>query len=246
MVKRKATFFEEDLLVNDGSDSDDSADGYLPRAATQPVHDVLTESITFTSDGKMRSSWSNVPAPASPAKKSRVVLQSDRSPSADGGENLHRDWDTDFADFDAEYGPGIDHGPCAKRDSDNLHAQWARDDRERFLDELLRHDGRGDYVGQILCGRAGCGRPNPKHRCIDCLDGCLYCKDCVQDIHYRSPLHHIEEWTGDHFERRLGDAFVIVDSHTIHEVALDFCGCGKPKPIQLLCMRLYPATGTNP
>jgi hypothetical protein len=41
---------------------------------------------------------------------------------------------------------------------------------------------------------------------------------------------------------------VIVDSHTIHEVALDFCGCGsaKPKPIQLLRMRLYPATGTNP
>jgi hypothetical protein len=75
---------------------------------------------------------------------------------------------------------------------DNPHAQWAHDDRERFLDELLRHDGRGDYVGQILCGRAGCGRPNPKHRCIDCLDGCLYCKDCVQDIHYRSPLHHIE------------------------------------------------------
>jgi hypothetical protein len=117
MRKRKAPFFEEDLIVNDGSESDDSADGYLPRAATQRVHDVLTESITFTTDGKTQSSWSNFPAPASPAKKSKVVLQSDPSPSADGEENLHRNWDADFADFDAEYGPGIDQGPRAKRDS---------------------------------------------------------------------------------------------------------------------------------
>ncbi|KAJ7788496.1 hypothetical protein B0H14DRAFT_3576895 [Mycena olivaceomarginata] len=223
------------------------------------VHNVLTESLTFTSDGKMRSSWSNVPTPASPAKKSKVALQSDRSPSPDGGENLRRNWDTDFADFDAEYGPGIDDGPRAKRDSDNPHAQWARDDRERFLDELLRHDGRGDYVEQVLCGRPGCGRPDPMYRCVDCLHGCLYCKDCVQETHQRTPLHHIDanskapqEWTGDYFERRTlkawGNTFVIIDSHTIHEVSLDFCGCGsaKPKPIQLLRMRLYPATGTNP
>jgi hypothetical protein len=45
-----------------------------------------------------------------------------------------------------------------------------------------------------------------------------------------------------------GDDFVIVTSHTIDEVALDFCNCSqsKPRPTQLLRMRLYPATGTNP
>ncbi|KAJ7894257.1 hypothetical protein B0H14DRAFT_2334592 [Mycena olivaceomarginata] len=159
------------------------------------------------------------------------------------------------------------------RYQDNLHAQWARDDRKRFLDELLRHDGRGDYVEQVLCGRPGCGRPDPMYRCVDCLHGCLYCEDCIQETHQRTPLHHIEEWTGDYFERRTlkslgvclqlghppgvqctnperawGNTFVIIDSHTIHEVALDFCGCGsaKPKPIQLLRMCLYPAMGTNP
>ncbi|KAJ7303440.1 hypothetical protein DFH08DRAFT_722192 [Mycena albidolilacea] len=159
------------------------------------------------------------------------------------------------------------------RYQDNLHAQWARDDRERFLDELLRHDGRGDYVEQVLCGRPGCGRPDPTYRCVDCLHGCLYCEDCVQETHQWTPLHHIEEWTGDYFERRTlkslgvclqlghppgvrctnperawGNTFVIIDSHTIYEVALDFCGCGsaKPKPIQLLRMHFYPATGTNP
>jgi hypothetical protein len=45
-----------------------------------------------------------------------------------------------------------------------------------------------------------------------------------------------------------GDDFVIVTSRTIDEVGLDYCDCSqaKAKPIQLLRMRLYPATGTNP
>jgi hypothetical protein len=45
-----------------------------------------------------------------------------------------------------------------------------------------------------------------------------------------------------------GDDFVVVNSHTIDEVGLDYCNCSrsKPRPIQLLRMRLYPATGTNP
>jgi hypothetical protein len=113
MGKRKATFIEEDLIFNNGSESDDSADRYLPRAAMQQVHDVLTESITFTTNGKAWSSWSNFPAPASPAKKSKIVLQLDLSP-ADAEENLHCNWDADFADVDAEYGPGINEGTRVK------------------------------------------------------------------------------------------------------------------------------------
>ncbi|KAJ7753029.1 hypothetical protein B0H14DRAFT_3096752 [Mycena olivaceomarginata] len=123
-----------------------------------------------------------------------------------------------------------------------------RDDRARFLDELLRHDGRGDYVGAKSCAAAL---------------GTASMAVCTAQTAFRTstPLHHIEEWMDDHFERRTlkslhvrlqlghppgvrctnpekawGDTFVIVDSHTIHE----------PKPIQLLRMRLYPATGTNP
>jgi hypothetical protein len=45
-----------------------------------------------------------------------------------------------------------------------------------------------------------------------------------------------------------GDDFIIIGSHTVDEVGLDYCNCSrsKPRPIQLLRMRLYPATGTNP
>jgi hypothetical protein len=49
-------------------------------------------------------------------------------------------------------------------------------------------------------------------------------------------------------ERAWGDDFVIIGSHTIDAVGLDYCNCAtaKAKHIQLLRMRLYPATTTNP
>lgn len=45
-----------------------------------------------------------------------------------------------------------------------------------------------------------------------------------------------------------GDSFVIIDTHGIHEVGLDYCGCEASKSVvlQLLRMRLYPATVQNP
>jgi hypothetical protein len=80
-------------------------------------------------------------------------------------------------------------------------------------------------------------------------------------------------WNGNHFERvtlksldlriQLGhplddpcpvpqpaseDSFIIVDSHGLHEVGLDFCGCGRSGTMvqQLLRYRLFPATVQNP
>jgi hypothetical protein len=46
-----------------------------------------------------------------------------------------------------------------------------------------------------------------------------------------------------------GDDFVIIDCDQIHQVGLDFCGCGqssKGQVEQLLKRRLYPATVVNP
>ncbi|KAJ7836845.1 hypothetical protein B0H13DRAFT_1651891 [Mycena leptocephala] len=136
-----------------------------------------------------------------------------------------------------------------------------------FLDELLRHDGRGDHIHQAVCAGEGL------FRCSDCLSTCLYCEACIREVHRWTPLHHIEEWDGTHFKRQTlkslgvciqlghppgepcaspikaaGDDFVIIGGQTIDEVGLDYCGCGTAcsRPIQLLRMRLYPATGTNP
>lgn len=45
-----------------------------------------------------------------------------------------------------------------------------------------------------------------------------------------------------------GDAFIVIDSHGVHNVSLDFCGCGIHGTMvqQLLRRQLYPATVSNP
>jgi hypothetical protein len=45
-----------------------------------------------------------------------------------------------------------------------------------------------------------------------------------------------------------GDSFTIIDTNGIHDVGLDFCGCGRYGTMtqQLLRFRLYPATVQNP
>jgi hypothetical protein len=50
-------------------------------------------------------------------------------------------------------------------------------------------------------------------------------------------------------ERGINDDFIIIDTHGIHEVGLDFCGCGKSDQrhtIQLLRSKLFPATIKQP
>ncbi|KAJ7161709.1 hypothetical protein C8R46DRAFT_1284049 [Mycena filopes] len=149
----------------------------------------------------------------------------------------------------------------------------ARLDRESFLDELIRHDGRGDYLYQDVCAASNCNAMAPSFRCTDCLYPSLYCKGCLVENHHCMPLHHVESWNGSCFQRcqlkslglRIqlghllghtcpnpsrapGDDFVIVSTHTIDEVGLDFCGCGTTAPhrVQLLRMGFYPATGSYP
>ncbi|KAJ7301763.1 hypothetical protein DFH08DRAFT_978448 [Mycena albidolilacea] len=253
MAKRKALYVEEDDL-NDGSNSDDSQEGYLPRERGQRIHYIAAETITTGTRG-VRSTMSSVPMPASPAKKSRITLKPD-VPAAPAFPL--DDWEADYAEFDTEFGPGMQPtGPHKLRESDNPHGQWARLNHEDFLDKVLWHDGRGDYIDQMVCAGVGC----------------LYCGSCVKHLHASMPFHRIEHWENGWFRRctlkllgvriqlghrvgklcpnpstSAGDNFVVITSHGIAEVALDYCDCGlaKTKPVQLLRMKLYPVTGTNP
>ncbi|KAJ7245591.1 hypothetical protein C8J57DRAFT_1082308 [Mycena rebaudengoi] len=93
------------------------------------------------------------------------------------------------------------------------------------------------------------------HRCIDCIGGGqLLCGPCLVRRHRQLPLHRIQFWNGEYFAtrtlRQLGlrmqlghwagyehrcpvpepirdDVFVVIYDHGVHEVALDFCGCGS-------------------
>ncbi|KAJ7453515.1 hypothetical protein FB451DRAFT_1519932 [Mycena latifolia] len=259
--------------INDGSDSDDSADDYAPRSGIERTHHIPSESLSMAANGRILSTHSTVPTPASPSKKSRGHLNPDIAPLPEPESPRVEIPSQDFAEFDAEYGPGLQKGPRDPRDSDNPNEQWARLDREDFLDELLRYAGRGEYINQHVCAGKGCKAIDPTFRCKDCLYTSLHCQECIVDVHRSIPLHRIELWTGKAFERSslkalglriqlghslgkpcpspvhaAGDDFVVVGSHTIDEVGLDYCNCDRAKlhPIQLLRMGWYPATGTNP
>ncbi|KAF8132456.1 hypothetical protein EV363DRAFT_1163307 [Boletus edulis] len=145
------------------------------------------------------------------------------------------------------------------------------DDRELFLQELIRLEGRGDQGLDGECG--ACKSATACYRCSDCFGGVMYCKWCIIQQHAASPLHRVKEWNGQYFKRtslkaiglriQLGhlpsekclnpqrafdDDFVVIDSHGIHEVAVDFCHCehGKDHTRQLLRMCWFPSTSVNP
>ncbi|KAJ7813714.1 hypothetical protein B0H14DRAFT_3477597 [Mycena olivaceomarginata] len=102
MAKCKVLYVEEDDL-NDGSDSDDSQEGYLPRTRGRRVHYIPAETITMGSHG--------------------VTLKPD-VPAAPAFS--FNDWETEYAEFDAEFGPGMQTtGPRKLRESDDPHGQWA-------------------------------------------------------------------------------------------------------------------------
>ncbi|KAJ6486562.1 hypothetical protein C8R47DRAFT_979565, partial [Mycena vitilis] len=119
-------------------------------------------------------------------------------------------------------------------------------------------------------------RGSAEYRCNDCLGGGeLLCRSCLLLGHQQLPFHRIEHWTGTTFERQslkdiglriqlghwhgatrscsvptpaINDDFVVVDVHGVHQVGLDYCGCGHGghPTVQLLRARLWAATTTNP
>ncbi|KAH7906698.1 hypothetical protein BJ138DRAFT_1219360 [Hygrophoropsis aurantiaca] len=144
-------------------------------------------------------------------------------------------------------------------------------ERDDFLQELLRSEGRGDYAEHLPCH--SCPEAQPTFRCEDCFGRNLYCHQCIVNVHTINPLHRIQQWTGLYFEcvslkklglriqlghstgdkcvaptRAHGDDFTVVDSHGIHEVALDFCGCERMQnhTNQLLRMAWFPSTTDDP
>ncbi|KAJ7745405.1 hypothetical protein B0H14DRAFT_3097150 [Mycena olivaceomarginata] len=186
---------------------------------------------------------SSIPTPASPAKKYKSTLKPD-VPAAPAFS--FDDWEAEYTEFNAEFGPGMQTtGPQKLRESD-------------FLDEVLWHDGCGDYIDQGTCAGPGCEATEISYRCSDCMHGCLYCGSCVKRLHASMPFHRIEfrrctlkSLVGEvcpNPSTAAGNDFVVITTQGIEEVGLDYCDCGttKAKSMQLLRMRLYPATGTNP
>ncbi|KAJ7260647.1 hypothetical protein C8J57DRAFT_1636746 [Mycena rebaudengoi] len=233
-----------------------------------PAGRVLQQSASVQQDGRIIHSVAVVPVPASPSKPThRVAISGDNDGSVEdlhfGDDGLDKQ-DEPLYNLPADDEQSDDEAPEEAssgrelRDSEHPLKQWVLDHRSEFLD-----DGCSD-------GKTA------DHRCVDCMGGGqLLCRHCIVRGHAQLPLHRIQVWTGEFFshttlwelglrlqlghwegndhrcplpEQVRGDSFVIIDDHGVHDVAVDFCGCGHggSHNMQLLRGGLYPATTTNP
>jgi hypothetical protein len=123
--KHKVYANEDDL--NDGSYSNNSAEGYVPPLTTNHVSYIPHQSVTVIAAGRACSSKSLIATPASLTKKILGGPKTSRAPlpqPPDPEPDTSQDWDGDFAEFDAEYGPRLQKPPRALGDSvsENMRA----------------------------------------------------------------------------------------------------------------------------
>ncbi|KAJ7715855.1 hypothetical protein DFH07DRAFT_762650 [Mycena maculata] len=149
--------------------------------------------------------------------------------------------------------------------------------QQLFSDEILRRAGLGNSFSNqacAICEKALAGSAEIWTRCFRCAE-CgefLQCGDCCLERHASSPLHFLEEWTGQFWRERtlhslnliyqLGHGgfrckfpdpvvrtMVVIDLSGIHKVCYGFCGCSASDTAnnlsQLLRNAWYPATKTD-
>ncbi|KAL0571417.1 hypothetical protein V5O48_010552 [Marasmius crinis-equi] len=151
------------------------------------------------------------------------------------------------------------------------HLFWMEKYRDKYLDECLRQEGRGDFgfEGCPDCEARGVKeeeRPKGVYRCKTCSPD-LVCASCCVRRHRREPLHHIQFWSNGTFKdsslasigliwhlnhlsnpcpnpQKAHQHFQIIHTNGIHHVNVMFCGCNRTIPHyqQLMRRRIYPST----
>lgn len=146
--------------------------------------------------------------------------------------------------------------------------------REHLLAPLYRLEApsRRSLIRCSACQKEG----KTLYRCRDCFGGRMRCRRCIVSRHVEIPFHQVEKWTGVYFKRTsLGElglrlycghhgapcpsgshesmaVLTIVDSGGIHRLPVYACRCpnskgvGRSFAVQLLLMRLFPATDGSP
>ena len=73
---------------------------------------------------------------------------------------------------------------------------WKANSRDLYLDELLRWEGRGDFIRDQHCpdciSRGSTEPSAPEFRCRDCFLPDLTCKICFIRRHRLNPFHTVE------------------------------------------------------
>ncbi|KAJ7745299.1 hypothetical protein B0H16DRAFT_1462814 [Mycena metata] len=186
---------DERELVAD-SDSEDVA-------GSAPEVDLVPEQhIHRGQDSRLHHNHSMVEAPASPSKSARKPVASLKADSEvmpmddfDGGlpDVLAQDNDVVYDLLPKE--------PREQQPSDRPLAEWVRKCKpQKYLDQLIQLEGRSDYQEDNLCIVCGVV-PDRLFRCRDCFTDDIFCRTCLVHAHGSTPLHIVEAWTGEFFER---------------------------------------------
>ncbi|KAJ7441892.1 hypothetical protein FB451DRAFT_1414473 [Mycena latifolia] len=211
---------------------------------------LLREKTRIRLDGSIQQARAVVNVPAG----------EDHRPSAKLRPDVPREHEPIYDAYDAGQDGDVDSDDeegRRLRESDDPLRQWAEDHLPTFLLELLRWEGRGDHRNYPSCTACKKGS-SADHRCIDCFSGGHLCAVAVSStdisVFLSTELSNgTGHWHGP--DRRCSvplpatnDDFVVVDNQGVHQVGLDYCGCGQggPETIQLLRAGLFPATTTNP
>lgn len=76
------------------------------------------------------------------------------------------------------------------------HVFWKNNARDKYLDELLRHEGRGDFAHETRCPDCvsrGVEEPaRAEYRCRSCFLPDLTCRLCFIRRHRMNPFHTVE------------------------------------------------------
>lgn len=165
---------------------------FIPSAASTPLLRLRTGEIT--TEGRTQLHTRYIQAPSNPIFDS---LDND----SDAGPFFGGDWDEFLPEQEEEqivgetssrkYTAAVStlsydcYSNLMIMPQDTPLLVWMRE-RQIFLDETLRLEGRGT---QSLCC---CGLDAPRFRCRDCFGTQMFCHECILCNHTRNPLHRID------------------------------------------------------
>ncbi|TEB28142.1 hypothetical protein FA13DRAFT_1794138 [Coprinellus micaceus] len=223
---------------------------------------VEVTSVKTDQSGKLRAQSGTV----KPSKRAEMSRISDAGPSGSvpqpAGEGV-----------ELENVPGgDDEKPKRKSTKSSVKLTEWLPERDTFLDELLRHDGK---ISDKMLGQCSdCKTPIPPtaaaYRCQDCFDGLQFCcSGCARAMHLNAPFHRLQKWSESHLVRAstrdLGITFqlghdggshcskttdkktlLVIHTAGVFKIYTQYCDCeknrGKPRYIQLLRSRLFPSS----
>ncbi|KAM6504124.1 hypothetical protein JOM56_001067 [Amanita muscaria] len=138
----------------------------------------------------------------------------------------------------------LDDNPRGSRTLGDFPLQAWVPEIDTYVSELLRLEGRGDAQQQTLFKAH---RLNPLHR-IKLWNGQFFESTSLKALGLVIQLNHTIDDPCSNPALAFNNEFVIIDSHGIHSVCLQYCNCHRAvsRLVQLLRLRLFPATVVDP